>query len=115
MHQRSGVGEHDRVVVDVDDAGLRRDRLHHLVQVGLGGDPGADIQELADAAFRGQEPSDPVHEMPVGPHADPHRGPLPECGFGGQAVSRVVILASEYVVVNAGAVGPIQTKIQLFV
>jgi hypothetical protein len=33
-HAGTGMGEHGRVVVDVDDPRLRDDRLHHLVQVG---------------------------------------------------------------------------------
>jgi hypothetical protein len=44
--QGRGVGQHDRVVVAVDDPGLGRDLLGDLVQVRLGGDAGADVQEL---------------------------------------------------------------------
>ncbi|GHD17180.1 hypothetical protein GCM10007147_06060 [Nocardiopsis kunsanensis] len=47
-HQRAGVGEHERVVVDVDDAGLGCDGLGGLVGVVVGGQPGPHVQELAD-------------------------------------------------------------------
>jgi hypothetical protein len=43
-----GVGQHDGVVVDVDDAALRRNRLGDFVGVVGGGQAGADVEELAD-------------------------------------------------------------------
>jgi hypothetical protein len=39
--QRPGVGEHHGVVVHVDDPGLRRDLLRHLVRVVRGRQAGA--------------------------------------------------------------------------
>jgi hypothetical protein len=44
------VQQDDRVVVDVDHAGIRGDPLRDLVRVAGGGDAGADIQELPEAA-----------------------------------------------------------------
>lgn len=41
------------VVVDVDDAGFRRDALGDLMGVVDGRQPGADVEELADALFDG--------------------------------------------------------------
>ena len=52
-----GVGEHDGVVVGVDHTGLRGDALCDLVGVLFGRDPGADLEELADAGL----PSQIVH------------------------------------------------------
>jgi hypothetical protein len=45
------VGQHDWVVVDVNDPCLGGDRLGDLVEVGAGGDAGADVEELADAGL----------------------------------------------------------------
>ncbi len=42
------------VVVHVDHAGLRVCGLGDLVDVALGGQAGADVQELVDAAVAGQ-------------------------------------------------------------
>jgi len=42
------VGEHDRVAVHVDGAGVRVYLLHDLVGVADRGQPGADVDELAD-------------------------------------------------------------------
>src|SRR5216684_8031764 len=49
-----GVREHQRVVVDVDDAALRHDGLGHLVGVVSRGQAGADVEELAYARLGGQ-------------------------------------------------------------
>ena len=45
--QGVGVGEDGRVVVDVDDPRSRADALGDLVGVVRGGQPGADVEELA--------------------------------------------------------------------
>src|SRR5439155_19384220 len=52
--QRAGVRQDQRVVVDVDDAALRRDGLGHLVRVAGRGQPGAEVEELPDARVGGQ-------------------------------------------------------------
>jgi hypothetical protein len=44
----------DRVVVDVEDPGSRCGLLGDLVDVARGGQPGADVEELADALLGGQ-------------------------------------------------------------
>jgi hypothetical protein len=93
------VGEHDRVVVAVDDPGVGRDPLGDLVQVRLGGYAGADVQELPYALL-GQPPRGAVHERAVDPGH--HRHP----GFQGRhlpahrLVDRVVVLAAEVPVVH---------------
>jgi hypothetical protein len=61
------VGEHDRVAVDVDDAGVGRRRLRDLVGVVRAGQPGADIEELPDALPGRQVPDRTAEEPPVGP------------------------------------------------
>jgi hypothetical protein len=47
-HQGPRVGEHERVAVDVEHPRGRPHGLHDLVQVGRGGDAGADVEELVD-------------------------------------------------------------------
>ena len=46
--------EHERVVVDVDDLGLRRYLLSDLVGVVSRGQAGADVEELPDPGLVGQ-------------------------------------------------------------
>jgi len=53
--QRPAVGDRHRVVVDVDDPGGRSDRQGDLVDVALGGQAGADVEELPDPHV-GEEP-----------------------------------------------------------
>ena len=59
------MADHDRVVVQVQDASLRVDLERDLVHRTLGGQPDADIEELVDAGFADQEPDDPAEEPPV--------------------------------------------------
>ena len=87
-HQRAGVGEHDRIVVGVDHAGVRLHLLHDLVQVRPGRDSGADVQELVDPALGGQETPCAVHELAVGAHVHRERGPDLLGGLRGGAVER---------------------------
>jgi hypothetical protein len=47
LASRAAGGDHDRVVVGVNDSGLRRDRLDDLVQVRPGGNAGTDVEKLA--------------------------------------------------------------------
>jgi hypothetical protein len=53
-HQGAGVGEDDGVIVGVNDPGLGGHSLDDLVQVRLGGDTRADVEELPDPGFTGQ-------------------------------------------------------------
>jgi hypothetical protein len=67
--QRPGVGKHHRVVVDVDNPGIRGNALGHLMSVLRGRQPGAEIKELPDPRFRGQVAHRAAEECPVGTHA----------------------------------------------
>ncbi|KIX79764.1 hypothetical protein SF12_02540 [Streptomyces sp. MBRL 601] len=102
--QGLGVGEDDGVVVAVDDAGVGADPLGGLVEVGLGGDAGADVEELADAQpgqpAGGAQGEGPVHAGHDGDDRG-ERGELPPQFL----VGRVVVLASQVPVVQAGGVG----------
>jgi hypothetical protein len=48
--QRTGVGQHQRIAVDVDDPAVRRHPLGDLARVIHRGQAGTDVQELADPA-----------------------------------------------------------------
>src|SRR5690606_42140571 len=65
--QRSTVGEDHRVVVDVDDLGIRLVALCDLVDVVLGGQPTAVVDELPNAALLGQEPHGALQERAILP------------------------------------------------
>ena len=56
------------VVVDVDNLGFRRDRLGYLVGVLVGGQAGADVEELPDPGLADQVLDRAAQERPVGPH-----------------------------------------------
>ena len=62
------MGEHDGVVIDVNDAGFGRDPLGDLMGVASGRDAGADIEELPDPGLGGEVADDAAEEGPVGPH-----------------------------------------------
>jgi hypothetical protein len=64
--QGAGVGEHLRVVVDGDDAALRRHRLGDPMGVVGRGQAGADVEELTDARLAGQGPDRTGEEGPGG-------------------------------------------------
>ena len=94
----------DGIVIDVDNARVRRGRKHDLVRIVSGRDPGADVEKLPDPGLGGQESGRPGEERPVGPHR------LHDPGIGrhdrvtGRTVGREIVLASEPVIVHAGAV-----------
>ena len=100
------MSQHDGVVVDVDHPGGWVHRLDDLVQVGFGGDAGADVEELVDPLL-GQIAHCPVHERPVvdGSDAD-GRKDLDEL-LVQQTVGVVVGLSTECVVVSARGVGAV--------
>ena len=98
------VQQDDRVVVDVDHPGIRGFPLGHLVRVVAGGDPGADVQELADAGLGGQVPGRPAEEGAVGAHPEPQARRRGQHALGGLPVGGEVVLAAEPVVVDPGRV-----------
>jgi hypothetical protein len=62
--QRSGGGQDHLVVVDVEDAGLRRDLLGDLAGIVGGRQAGADVEELADLRFTSQKPYRADQKLP---------------------------------------------------
>lgn len=63
--QRAGVGQHDRIIVDVDHLRGGHQLLRHLVQVGGRRDTGADVEELIDPGPAGQMAHRAMQERPV--------------------------------------------------
>src|SRR5216683_1844131 len=102
--QRTGVREHDRIVVHVHDPGLRGHPLRDLVRVVHRRDSRADVKELPDPGLRRQVAHRPAEERPMPAHA------LHEVGVRGErliarlAVSLEVVLAAQPVVVDASDV-----------
>ena len=84
----------DLVVVHVDDARARGGVLGDLVDVPLGGDARADVEELADARLAGQEADGPAEEGPVGAHDGPRVGLDRDQGAGGVLVGPEVVVAA---------------------
>jgi hypothetical protein len=88
------VDEHDRVVVHVHDPGGGVGGLGHLMGVAGGRQPGANVQELADAALAGQVAHRPGEERPAGPDV----GDDPRIGgdrlLGGITVGGEVVFAA---------------------
>src|SRR6266516_1285920 len=102
--QRPCMGEHDRVVVDVDDARIRGRRLRHLVGVVRGGNPCADVEELADARFPGEKPHHAGQEGAVRADAHPQAWRRLEDTLRGLPVCGEIVLAAKPVVIDPGRV-----------
>ena len=98
------MSQHDGIVVHVDDPGLRRDGLGYLMGVLSGRQPGADIQELPDPCFPGEELDGPAQECPVGPDTRQDVRVVPDGKLTGFPVGFVVVLATEPVVIDPGRV-----------
>lgn len=102
--QGTRVSENHRVVVDVHDPRVRDDPLGDLVDVLLRRQPGADVQELADALFPGQRGHGAPQEVAVVPDVEVAARIGGERGSCGGPVDLVVVLAAEEDVVDARGV-----------
>jgi len=69
-----------------------------------GGQPGANVQELPDAALTGQVTYHAAQERTVGPRPGDHLRALPDHRFGGPPVGREMVLAPQPVVIDPGRV-----------
>ena len=103
-HQRADMRHDDRIVVDVDHTRVRRDRLRHLVDAGRDREPGPDVDDLADARLADEELNGPHEERPVGPHVFALPRDRRENAVAEDPVGRVVVLAAQPVVPDAGGV-----------
>ena len=98
--QRARVGEHHGVVVDVHDPGVGDDRLGDLVDVLRGRQPGADVEELADAVVLGERGHRAAHEVAVVPDVEVAARVGGQRGGRRVPVHGVVVLATEEDVVD---------------
>src|SRR5882724_10963058 len=96
------MADHQRVMIDVDDATGGQPPLGDLVDVRRGGDATADIEELADPLLGGQVAHGPLHEQAVLPREHPDGRP----GLLGTPsklpVLLEIVLATQVIVVCAG-------------
>jgi hypothetical protein len=100
VEQDPGVGEHHRVIVDVDDLHVRRVPLGDLVDVALGGQTRAEVDELPDAHLLDEIPHDAAEERPIGPASVwSVRGYL-ERLLGDHTIHGEIVLAAEEDVVD---------------
>jgi hypothetical protein len=107
------VGQHQRVVVHVNDLGLGRDALGDLVRVVHGRQAGADVEELADAELRGQRRHRADEEPPrlLGHRDD--AGVDRDHRIAGLPVDRVVVLAAHPVVPDPGRLRDVDADLLL--
>ena len=103
--QTTGVREHDRVVVHVDDESLRGDRLGDRVGVTRGRDAGADVQELPDPLIGGQVAHRAGQEGPGRADRCHQAGEDGHCFLTRAAVGGEVVPPAEPVVLDPGDVG----------
>jgi len=106
-----GAGEHrmsmqqdDRIVVDVHDAGLRRDRLRDVVCVVVRRQAGPDVQELPYPGLASQVTHRACQERPVGAHRGNRFGEGLDGGLRGLPVHCEVVLAAQPEVEDPGRV-----------
>jgi len=84
------------------------------MQVGFGGDAGADVEELRDAFVR-EVAGGTAHEIPVHPRREHGGRPLLLHFLAGQSVGFVIVLPAEEVVVDTGGVGLVQPQLRRWV
>jgi hypothetical protein len=104
------VREHHRVVIDVDHPGLGFNPQRHLVRVPGRRQPGTHIHDLVKAGFRDQVPDDPSQECAVRLHVCQQVRQLGLHGLADLPVGRIIILATEQVIVNARRTGYIRPE-----
>jgi hypothetical protein len=107
-----GMGEHDGVVVDVHDARRGRELLGQLVGVGRVGDARADVEELTEADFAGQEPHRPPEEGAVG--AGIGAGAVEPARVSGERVGRDLPVDGEVVRAAQRAAGGTVRRVRIF-
>jgi hypothetical protein len=98
------VGEDDGVVVDVGDPGSRIHPLGDLVDIALGGKPGADVDELVDPGLS-EVRDGPLEEPAVLPGDHGRRTPsgsLVQLVGGGSVDLKVALAAKVLIIYWAG-------------
>ena len=103
--QRRGVGDHHRVVVQVDDADVRVETLGDLVHVLRGGQARADVEQLDQALIANHVPDDAGEHAALRPHAALDRGQHSDHPVRQRPVDREIITPAKQVVVHTRVVG----------
>ena len=96
--QRLAVHQDHRVAVGVDHPGGGTDLARDLMDVTLTGQPGADIEELADPGLACQVPDHPAQERPVGLGAGGRVGHYPQRELHDGPVRGEVVLAAQVLI-----------------
>ena len=94
--------QHQRIVIDIDDAAVWRYGLGDLMCVLGCGQAGADIEELADAALSSEEPHRPGEERPVRTGSRHYLRAAAEHLLCSMAIGAVMIFATQPVAINTG-------------
>jgi hypothetical protein len=102
--QGAAVGQDQRVVVGIHHPAGGADLLRDLVGGSGCGQPGADVEELADPQARGGVPGDPLPEGPVRPRRGDYFGPRPGDLAGYLPVGRVMVFPAQPARVHPGRV-----------
>ena len=89
------MSEHDRVVVHVDDPGVRGHGLDDLMCVARRRDAGPYVKELAHPRVPGEVADGAPEERPVRAHGEGHVRPRPEPGLDRRPIGRVVGFAPQ--------------------
>ena len=105
------MGEDDRVVVDVDDAGGRVEALGYLVDIFGGRQARADVNELPDAGLFDQVPDHPAEDRALGPDAELDGGQRRDDLITERPVGGEIVFAAEKVVIYAGDMRPRRIEI----
>jgi hypothetical protein len=99
--ERPGMEQDDGIVIDVDNARVRRCRKHDLVRIVGGRDACADVEKLPDPGLGGQESGRPGEERAVGPDRLDDSRVGGDNGVAGRPVGGEIVLAAEPVVMHA--------------
>jgi hypothetical protein len=102
--QRLRMPDHHRVVIDINHPRGGSRLLSDLVDVSLRGQPGADVDDLADAARAHQEVDNPLEETPVVMARQLAIGEELHQFLRRVAIGLEVVLPAEQVVVDPGHV-----------
>jgi hypothetical protein len=92
--QGLGVGQHHRVVVEVDHPGGRVDPVGDLVHVLRDRQARTDVEQLPDARLADQEADHPAEQVALGAHAHLDRGQLGDDPLGDGPVGGEIVLAA---------------------
>jgi hypothetical protein len=100
------VRKDQRIVIRVDDPGLRGHRLRDLMDIVRGGQARADVEKLPDPGLTGQESHRARHERAILPRERASRRHAGQDFLRGLAVRGEVVFSVEVIIVHTGRMGP---------